>query len=248
MGGPVSGLLRRVRGARAARGALARLGAGYIRLLRRTMRWRIEGRQHFDALLAEGPGFVASIWHGRLLMSPTLAPPGRLACAMISQNRDGDLIAAVVGRFGIRAIRGSTRDRAKGRDKGGAQALHAACAAIRDERAVVAITPDGPRGPRMRAQPGVARIAVDTGAAVLPVAFSARTGWLTGGWDRFLVPLPFSRGAEVYGAPLRPPPPGDAEAEARFLAEIEAATTAVTERADRLCGRSPVGPAGEPAR
>lgn len=247
MAGPLSrrlsGLLRRVRGTHAATALLARLAAGYVWLLRKTVRWRVEGLEHLDALLAEGGGFVASIWHGRLLMSPTWAPPGRIAYAMISQNRDGELIAGIVGRFGVRTIRGSSYDRAKGRDKGGTGALRAACDVLRRERAVVAITPDGPRGPRMHAQPGIARIAIETGAAVLPVAFSARTAWTSRGWDRFLVPLPFSRGAAIYGAPLRPPPPGDPEAEARFLAEIEAATTTVTERADRICGRATPAPA-----
>ncbi len=235
------GLLARLRRSSLARAALARLGAGYIWLVRATTRWEIHGKAEFDAEVARG-GVVAAIWHGRLFLSPTWAPPGRETLAVISNNADGALIAAVVARWGVTAIRGSTYDKAKRRDKGGAEVTRAALDGL-GRGAVVAITPDGPRGPRMRAQAGVARLAIATGAPVVPIAFSVRRGWLARSWDRFFVPWPFGRGAQVYGAPLRPPAEGDAVAEARFLAEIEAALTVATDRADALCGRAPVPPA-----
>lgn len=238
----VGAIARRLRASGAGRRLASRAGSGYIRLLARTVRWRVEGEAHYRGALEGTGGLIVSIWHGRLIMTPTWVVPGRECLAMISANRDGALIADIVGRFGIRAVRGSTYDRAKARDKGGGQAYAEAAAAL-GRRAVLAITPDGPRGPRMRAQAGVARLAVATGTPVLPYACSARPALVTGGWDRFVVPLPFARGVQVFGAPLVPPEGGDAGAEAAFLAEVEAATVAVTERADRAVGRVPVGPA-----
>lgn len=236
-------VLRWLRSARTGRWVGARLGAGYIRLVTVTTRWDVVGRGHLDALLARGGGFIPSIWHGRLFMSPTFAPPGRHTVAMISQNRDGALIAAIVARFDVAAVRGSTYDHAKGRDKGGGEAFSGARSAILTRDAVVAITPDGPRGPRMRAQPGVAALSIATGAPVLPVAFSVRRGVNLRSWDRFLMPLPLGRGVIIYGPPLMPPGPEASEAavEAHRLA-IEAATTAVTDQADDLCGRPRVAP------
>ncbi|MGF1444969.1 MAG: lysophospholipid acyltransferase family protein [Pikeienuella sp.] len=221
---------------------MARLGATYIRLVLATVRWEIRDKAHFDAEVARGGGLIAAIWHGRLFLSPSWAPPGRETLAVISNNADGELISAIVARFGVASIRGSTYDKIKRRNKGGAEVTRAALDGLA-RGAVVAITPDGPRGPRMRAQAGVARLAVSTGAAVVPISFSARRAWLAPSWDRFLVPWPFTRGIQAYGPALVPPPDGDAEAEAQFCREIEAALTALTQEADRLCGRVPVEPA-----
>jgi hypothetical protein len=235
------GLLRWLRQARRGRAIAARLGAGYIRLVAATTRWQVEGREHYDRCLATGEGLIAASWHGRLFLSPTYVPEGRHTVAMISNNRDGDVIAAIVARWGVETVRGSTADRRKGRDKGGSEAFAGAERALR-AGALVAITPDGPRGPRMRAQPGAARLSILTGCPVVPVAFSARPAMLLGSWDRFLLPLPFGRGAVVYGAPLHPPGEGMAALEP-YRRAIEEALTAVADRADALAGRAPVAPA-----
>lgn len=234
------GLLVRLLGTRAGQGGAAALAAGYIRLLGRTTRWRTDGVDHMRAVLDQERGIIAGLWHGRLFLSPLITPTERRAVAMISRSRDGDAISALVGRFGIGCIRGSTFDRGKQRDKGGSEAFAEAEAEVR-AGSVVAITPDGPRGPRMRAQSGIARLALATGAPVIPISFSTSRGRLLRSWDRFLLPLPFGRGAIVYGAPLWP---RDWQGRERALREaIERAMTAAQDRADALCGREPVPPA-----
>ena len=125
----------------------ARLGALYIRLVNATTRWRVEGREHYDRLLAEGTGVIVVMWHGRLFMSPYWGDRNRRTVAMISNNQDGELITAIVGRFGIHAVRGSTYDRGKARDKGGLRAYVGARRELRRERAIIGMSPDGPRGP-----------------------------------------------------------------------------------------------------
>ncbi|MCL5778831.1 lysophospholipid acyltransferase family protein [Limibaculum sp. FT325] len=247
MAGPGASILRGLRHSAIGRRALAALGAFYIWLVLRTTRWQVEGGEHLDAVVSRGGGFIPCLWHGRLMMSPTWAPPGRRTVAMISNNADGDLIAAIVGWFGVHTVRGSTYDKAKRRDKGGRAAYHGAEAELTEHAAVVAITPDGPRGPRMHAQAGAAMLSIETRAPILPVAFSARRGWVLRSWDRFFVPAPFGRGALVYGAPLDPPPAAGGDVEA-YRAAIEHAVTAVTDRADALMGRARILPAGSSAK
>ncbi len=220
----------------------ARIGAGYIRLVTRTTRWQIIGEEHREAVLADGRGFIAAIWHGRLFMSASVAPPGRYNVAMISNNRDGDLISAVVRRFGVISIRGSTYDRIKQVNKGGVEALKAAQQKIIDRHAIIAITPDGPRGPRMRALPGVSGISAITQCAVVPVAFSTRRGRVMKSWDRFLLPWPLGRGVIIYGKPLAPPSSTDDTAIAEHAREVEERINDITHQADDLCGRARVLP------
>ncbi|MEM7507181.1 MAG: lysophospholipid acyltransferase family protein [Pseudomonadota bacterium] len=239
-----AGIARWLRHSPRGRAIASRLGAAYIRLVTRTTRWQVEGKEVFDALVADEPGgVIATIWHGRLFMSPTYAPVDRRkVIAMISNNNDGELIADIVGHFGVHAVRGSTYDRAKRRDKGGMDAYHGALEGLTAERAVVAITPDGPRGPRMRAQAGAAQLASVAECPVIPIAFSVSRGKILKSWDRFLVPRPFGHGAIVYGRVLRPPAAEEPEAQAGFRQAVEDALTEATNRADTLCAQPLVAP------
>lgn len=246
----MSGLGERVllwiRQNRGARRVAAWLGASYIALVDHTTRWDVRDKDHLHRMLGRDAGIIAAMWHGRLFMSPTFAPPPRRTVAMISNNRDGDLIAAIVAHWKVATVRGSTYDREKARDKGGAEAFAGAERELL-ARSVVAITPDGPRGPRMRAQAGSAQLALRTGASVIAVAFSTRWGWVLGSWDRFLLPLPFGRGVIIY---REIPVPGseDVGTEAALRAEIERVLTELTAEADRACGREPLTPGRVPER
>jgi lysophospholipid acyltransferase (LPLAT)-like uncharacterized protein len=234
--------LRRFARAIAGPGLIAALGAAYIRLVARTTRWTVVGRDGWDALAGRPGGFICTTWHGRLFLAPTYVPPGKRTVAMISSSRDGDLIARIVARWGVGALRGSSHDHAKGRSKGGAEAFIAAVREVRDG-ALVAITPDGPRGPRMHAQTGTAQLARSAGAPVVAVAFSVRWGRVLSSWDRFLLPFPFGRGAIVFSEPRYPPEGEDGEVAARFRQALEDDLNDVTARADDLCGRARVRPA-----
>jgi lysophospholipid acyltransferase (LPLAT)-like uncharacterized protein len=97
----------------------------------------------------------------------------------------------------------------------------------------IAITPDGPKGPREVAKAGVAQVGRLSGRAVIPMAFGASRAWRLGSWDRFLIPKPFSRGVYVVGEPLRYREGEELEA---FRERIEAALRDVTERADSYFG------------
>ncbi|MFK7943435.1 MAG: lysophospholipid acyltransferase family protein [Paracoccaceae bacterium] len=250
MAGGVSGkrdrigdrLGRWVRQSRTGQWLGATLGALYIRLVLITTRWEVLGRDHYDTAVARGGGLIGATWHGRLCLAPFWAPPRRQVVGMISANRDGDLIAGVLSRFGVTAVRGSSYDHQKRRDKGGAQALTGAEDALAAGNVLV-ITPDGPRGPRMRAEPGVALLSARTGTPVCPIGFSTERGRVLRSWDRFLIPMPFGRGVQIAGPVLMPPAHAAPELVEAFRLEIEDALTAITAEADRICNRTPVEPA-----
>jgi lysophospholipid acyltransferase (LPLAT)-like uncharacterized protein len=233
-------LLRRIRSSAPARRLAARLITGYLRLCRATGRWEVLGAAHRDAARAANRPVILAIWHGRLAMVATERAPQDRVLAVISRAGDGAVIAGVMERFGIAALRGSSQDPAKPwRDRGGREAFAAALSAIRrDPGSVIAFSPDGPRGPRMRCQPGIALLAARTGVAVLPFAFSVRRGVELGSWDRFLLPLPFTRGVIAWGPPIAPPDDADEAAVERHRSRIEAALTDLTRAADARLGRT----------
>ncbi|MEL7349277.1 MAG: DUF374 domain-containing protein, partial [Pseudomonadota bacterium] len=158
-------VLRAIRQTRGLRRAAAWLAVQYIRFTVWSTRWTVEGDAAKNDLVARRIPFICAVWHGRLFVTPTLAPPGYRTIGMISNNRDGDLIAEIIAAWGVEAVRGSTFDHAKGRDKGGTQAFVGARKVLTGA-CCVTITPDGPRGPRMRAQPGIAQLSASRCASI----------------------------------------------------------------------------------
>lgn len=222
------------------------MASAYVRMVYRTTRWSWEGRAHFDAVVASREPVVTCFWHSRILMMCPIAEQSKMPIAvMISNNRDGELISRTIARFGATTIRGSTRDTRKNRDKGGGVAFREALEFLRSG-GTVALTPDGPRGPRMRAQDGVAALSVQSCAPVLPLAFSTRNARVMSSWDRFIFALPFGRGAYVCGAPIAAPGNAEPETVEAHRLEIERALTFVARRADALVGRVTPPPDDEP--
>lgn len=217
------------------RGTATALAALYMWLVRATTRWEVEGGEIPKAYWDKGEAFVLAVWHGRLLMVAPHWPGDKPIKALISNHRDGELIARTVAWYGFGAVRGSSR-------RGdGAGALRQVVRELRQGTSVV-FTPDGPRGPRMRAGDGVVSAARLSGAAVIPFAFGATRRRLLKSWDRFLLPLPFGRGVIVWGAPIHiARDAADTEA-AAARERIEAAISDVTMRADRRTGHAPVPP------
>jgi hypothetical protein len=176
--------------------AIAAIGYPLIALLGLTLRLRVEGREHLDAVTASGQPFILSVWHGRILPL-TWFFRRRGLVVITSQNFDGEWIARVIARFGYGTARGSTSRNARA-------ALHQMVRAIRAGRST-AFTLDGPRGPALEAKPGAVWLAGATGAPLLPAHAEAERYWALKSWDRTQIPRPFSRVAVVIGAPLSVP-------------------------------------------
>lgn len=215
--------------------AIAWLAAQYIRLVFVTGRWSVKGMEEPSRLVAAGKPLIGCFWHGRMLMMPKIwrfDPPLHM---LISNHRDGRLISRAVEYLGIRTITGSS-------SRGGAAALRVMAETLRGA-GYVAVTPDGPRGPRMHAAPGIAMIAKLAGAPVFPVGWSSSRAVTLRSWDRFLLALPFGRGVFVVGEPIAVPGDADEATIESFRQLIEERLNQVTREADRLCGRQPVEPA-----
>lgn len=206
---------------------LAGLGATTVGLLASTCRIEVEGAENVERAGKEAGGVIHAFWHGRLLLA-ALAHDGTRTLALISRHGDGEIIARIVARRGIDAVRGSTR-------RGGAEALRAMIEEARQGKWTrLAVTPDGPRGPREVAEAGAILLARTTGFAIVPVGLSARPARRLRSWDRFLLPAPGARVLAIQGAPMRIPAgaAGTAETEAARAA-LEAELVRLTAEADR---------------
>jgi lysophospholipid acyltransferase (LPLAT)-like uncharacterized protein len=170
-------------------------GAGlYLQSAIATTRWRIDAEFLLHALRAKPPCIVA-FWHECLPSMPALwrlaardpsLPTGQI---LASRHRDGQLIGRAMRRFGIETVAGST-------SRGGAAGLRQLLKLLASGHPI-GLTPDGPRGPRHRAAPGIAQLAARAGVPVFCAAAVTRAAITTGGWDRMRIPLPFSKGALV---------------------------------------------------
>ncbi len=140
------------------------LVAALIRGVGKTLRIETVNGEGIDARWRKSEAIIIAFWHGRQLMLP-LAYHGRGLSILISRHRDGELIARAMRAFGFSAVRGSTT-------RGGSSALRALVAEGRRGRDL-AVTPDGPKGPRGIVQPGVIQLARLTGLPVFPLAFGA---------------------------------------------------------------------------
>jgi lysophospholipid acyltransferase (LPLAT)-like uncharacterized protein len=175
---------------------IANVGYPLISALGRTLRWRVEGLQHYDAIVASGRQPVMAFWHGRILPA-TYYFRRRGIVVITSENFDGEWIARIIERFGFGTARGSS-------SRGGLKAM---LKLVRDmERGRPAgFTLDGPRGPARVAQPGAIWLARATGNPVLPFHLEASSHWTANSWDRTQIPKPFSTVALVVGEPLDVP-------------------------------------------
>ncbi len=204
--------------------AVAGLGGGLLRTVLATTRVERIDAEPCDALRAEGRSLIYVLWHGRLLPLSYHHRHWNVV-TLISASADGEYIARVVGRWGYEVVRGSS-------SRGGSEALRRLVRHCRAGRSL-AITPDGPRGPRQTMKPGPILVAQLTGAALLPIAAGTDRAWWVEGWDRFLVPKPFARIRIVYGEPVFVPRDADEATLAALGADVEERINRVTERADR---------------
>lgn len=174
---------------------------------------------------------MAAFWHERLPLMPALwllakrRRPANRMHVLISRHRDGRFIADILRSFGASAVHASS-------SRGGAAGARALIGLLAGGD-MVAVTPDGPRGPRRVAAPGVAHIAGLAGVEVLPCGGQTTRRWTLRSWDRMVLPLPFGRGVLVCAAPITVSREG-------WVASMPAITRAlndVADRADALCAR-----------
>jgi lysophospholipid acyltransferase (LPLAT)-like uncharacterized protein len=170
-------------------------GAGYplISALGHTLRWRVEGMPHFDAIVASGRQPVMAFWHGRILPA-TFYFRRRGIVVITSENFDGEWIARIIERFGYGTARGSTT-------RGARKAMVQLVRTMKAGKPA-GFTLDGPRGPARVAQPGAVWLASVTGNPILPFHLEAASAWTLRSWDRTQIPKPFTDVSLVIGEPI----------------------------------------------
>ncbi len=215
----------------------------YMLLVGWTTRWRRVNQAVPERFWAEGGPVIACIWHGRFMLVHTLwnfSGKTRPAKFLISASREGGVVIHASRTVGADVVRGSA---AKGKQsKGGFEAMREMKRQL-DAGGIMGLTPDGPKGPRMRAKMGPIQLAKLSGAPLLPMTWSTKHRITMGSWDRFLFPLPFGPGAKVWGNLISVPRDADNDAMEAARAALEAEMLRISAEADRLCGAALIEPA-----
>ena len=204
--------------------AVAFFGALLIRLWMGTLRYRYqELGVSVDSWRTDLPErYIYAFWHEYILMPAYHRKRNRIT-VLISQHADGQLISDLVKWFGFEAVRGSTT-------RGGIEAIRQL---LRNGQTHVAITPDGPRGPRRQLQQGLIYLASRTGMPIVPVGVGYERAWRAKNWDRFAIPRPWCWATCVSGQPIRIPQNLDREQLESFRRQVEATLHAITEKAEK---------------
>ena len=213
------------------------IAARYLTLVKASSRWRVENGEAMTDCIASGRPFIICFWHGRMLSIPIADMCGTPINALVSFHSDGLFLSRVLQRLGINTIAGSS-------SRGGVTALKGVIGALRRGEPV-AITPDGPRGPRMRASPGAVLAAKLSGAPLLPVSGSLTRRRVFRSWDRFMLPHPFTRALIRFGRPIKVPATADKRELDEARRQLERELTRLSRDLDAELGVETIEPAEE---
>ncbi|HTU92102.1 MAG TPA: lysophospholipid acyltransferase family protein [Gemmataceae bacterium] len=200
-------------------GWLVRLWIGTLRYRYRPMGASLDPNQpHFRGR------YLYAFWHENILV-PAYHYGRRDIHVLISEHADGQMIAEACRHLGFRVVRGSAT-------RGGARAVRQMVR--RSRSAHLAITPDGPRGPRRRVQAGVVYLAALTGLPIVPFGIAFERAWRMSSWDRFAVPWPWSGAVCVTAEPIYVPPDIRKEQLEVYRQRVQEAMDAVSEAAEGI--------------
>lgn len=162
-----------------------------------TLRYEVNGAKGIVAPEIEKAPVIFALWHNRIFTMPPIwrrtGGKNRFSVVLTSASKDGTTLATAMKMFGLGAIRGSSSRRA-------VSALIGMKKALKDGFDVC-VTPDGPKGPRYKVQPGVIKIAQTSGAEIIPIHIRYSSAWRLKTWDKFVLPKPFSRVHVVFAEP-----------------------------------------------
>jgi hypothetical protein len=164
------------------------LGPPLIETLAATWRFHVTGREQWNA------PFIFVLWHSRILPLLRLYK-GQGLVLLISRHRDGEYLADLSERWGYSSVRGSTQ-------RGGEVGLLGIVRALQ-AGAIVALTPDGPRGPRERVQPGAIAAAQHAGVPLIAAGARVSSAWYLRSWDRMCIPKPFASIDVRFSVPIQ---------------------------------------------
>lgn len=206
--------------------AVGLVGPVALGLLCWTLRMEeISETRSLDKVLRQRPfgNVIFAFWHSTQLVLGYKGR-GQGIHVLISQHRDGEYIARVMRSMGNDVIRGSS-------SRGGIKAMASMVRAGKRGH-FLAVTPDGPRGPREKAQPGIIFLAKKTGQPIMPVGMGYSNCWRLPSWDKFRIPKPFSRVVLCIGELIRVPPDLSDEELESYRDELEKTLNRLTTEAE----------------
>ncbi|MEY3395520.1 MAG: hypothetical protein RL346_1756 [Verrucomicrobiota bacterium] len=183
-----------------SRGAivLGHAAALAMKLWSLTLRYRVNGRNGITPPSIPSQPVIYALWHNRIFTMPPIwrrtGGKNRSTVVLTSASKDGTTLAKAMEAFGIGAIRGSSSRRA-------VAALIGMKKALLDGKDVC-VTPDGPKGPRYRVQGGLLKIAQATDSPIIPIHIRYSFAWRLSSWDRFVIPMPFSKIDVTFDSPI----------------------------------------------
>ena len=207
--------------------------SGYTRFAHATSRWEAHGFEAMEAELAKGEPVIFTVWHQRLIMAPYMFNQdlGKF-CSLTSAARAGRLVGQVLARFGFATIPMSSHKRHV--------ALSREVLRRMADGFTIGIAVDGPRGPARVASSVPLVWARSTGKKIFVLSYATRRAIIFPSWDRFMLPLPFTRGVLMCREWQREVPRKmDEETLESLRLDLQAALDEVTDASDRAAGRKP---------
>ncbi len=222
-------------GGATTRSLLAALAPPLLRIVCLLIIWSLRVEYRGDAALrarwAAGGRAILSFWHNRQLLLPLMASFAPM-CVMVSHSRDGEMATKILRAWRIATVRGSA-------SRGAVSGFLRLARAYRAGQNL-AVLPDGPRGPRYAAKPGVVYLAKTLETPIYPMSFAASRGVALRSWDGLLIPLPFARVLVEMGEPLTVPVDADAAQLEVIRAALDERLRALTESVEsEMARRSP---------
>ncbi len=199
---------------------------GYLAvlLIGRSLRWEVVGKGNYEAAVRRGKSFIVTFWH-REIFSAIWYWRQRGMVVMVSQNFDGEYISRIIHRHGYATARGSSSRRAS-------RVLVEMVRTLR-KGLEAAVTPDGPRGPKFLAKPGVVQLARLSGASILCFHIVPRRSWVfRKSWDQTEVPKPFARAAIFIAPPIEVPRDIHDDEQAKYVAQVQATLDGLVKRGE----------------
>ncbi len=228
-------VIKKILKSKAVQEIICRIAWVYIWFVYVTTKWQRIGFQYTKALTESDSPFIFVFWHGRLLMVAPFAPRKRKLNVVISTHRDGQIITRVMEFFGFNMIRGSSSK------IDGVSAFKEVIRALKNKE-IVTITPDGPRGPRMRISGNVIRISQMQQVPIIPVTYSVSKCTILNTWDKFMFTKPFAKGVFIYGQPIPYCTSNTEEDIEQARLELENKLNELTKEADIMMGLKPIEP------
>jgi len=173
---------------------LAIMGRWILSFIYKTNKWDVRGEENYRSVLNNKRSVIISVWHGNLLI-PFMYLAKNNYYGLAGTNQDAEIIAKIGLKLGWQLLRGSSSDK-------GSEIFTEIVNLLDNPPCLVAMTPDGPKGPEKIPKPGIIRAAQKTGAVIIPVASCSTKNWQFVNWHTFFLEKPFGKIFLEFGAPI----------------------------------------------